>query len=118
MPLRISVFGFRSWQRTLGVKQRYSTMMKYDTELLFVRACGKGVKGIIPVDLKGWEHSRYFKAVANCIKATGLPLVDMSGSDVARSCFLPYDPQAYINHKYKDDVEENIFRPRLGESPF
>ena len=55
---------------------------------------------------------------ANCIKATGLPLVDMSGSDVARSCFLSYDPQAYINHKYKDDVEENIFRPRLGECPF
>ena len=58
------------------------------------------------------------KAVTNCIKATGLPLVDMSGSDVARSCFLPHDPQAYINPKYKDDVKENIFRPRLGECPF
>lgn len=73
---------------------------------------------IIPVDLKGWEHSRFFKAVANCIRATGLPKVDMSGSDVARACFLPYDPQAYINPKYNEYVKENIFRPRLGECPF
>ena len=85
---------------------------------LFVSPSGNGLKWIIPVDLKGWEHSRYFKAVTNCIKATGLPLVDMSGSDVVRSCFLPHDPQAYINPKYKDDVEENIFRPRLGKCPF
>lgn len=72
----------------------------------------------------GWVSAKQIpvhkinKALAFCIKATGLPLVDMSGSDVARSCFLPHDPQAYINPKYKDDVEENIFRPRLGECPF
>ena len=77
-----------------------------------------GLKWIIPVDLKGWEHSRFFMAVANCIRATGLPKVDMSGSDVARACFLPYDPQAYINPKYNEYVKENIFRPRLGECPF
>ena len=100
------------------LKQQLLNHEYFDTELLFVSPSGNGLKWIIPVDLKGWEHSRYFKAVANCIKATGLPLVDMSGSDVARSCFLSYDPQAYINHKYKDDVEENIFRPRLGECPF
>ena len=100
------------------LKQQLLNHEYFDTELLFVSPSGNGLKWIIPVDLKGWEHSRYFKAVANCIKATGLSLVDMSGSDVARSCFLSYDPQAYINHKYKDDVEENIFRPRLGECPF
>lgn len=101
----------------LELKQQLLNHEYFDTELLFVSPSGNGLKWIIPVDLKGWEHSRYFKAVANYIKATGLPLVDMSGSDVARSCFLPYDPQAYINHKYKDDVEENIFRPRLGKCP-
>ena len=95
------------------LKQQLLNHEYFDTELLFVSPSGNGLKWIIPVDLKGWEHSRYFKAVANCIKATGLPLVDMSGSDVARSCFLSYDPQAYINHKYKDDVEE-IFSPKIG----
>ena len=90
----------------------------FDTELMFTSPSGDGVKWIIPIDLKGWEHSRYFKAVANCIESTGLPPVDKSGSDVARSCFLPYDPQAYINPKYSEYVEENIFRPRVGECPF
>ena len=105
-------------ENIMELKQKLLNYEYFDTELLFVSPSGNGLKWIIPVDLKGWEHSRYFKAVANCIKATGLPLVDMSGSDVARSCFLSYDPQAFINHKYKDDVEENIFRPRLGECPF
>ncbi len=90
----------------------------FDTELLFTSLSGDGVKWIIDVELKGWEHSRFFRAVANCIKATGLPAADMSGSDVARACFLPYDPQAFINQRYTDYVEENIFRPRLGECPF
>ena len=71
----------------------------FDTELMFTSPSGDGVKWIIPIELKGWEHARLFKAVANCIKSTGLPPVDNSGSDVARSCFLPYDPQAYINPK-------------------
>ena len=105
-------------ENIMELKQKLLNHEYFDTELLFVSPSGNGLKWIIPVDLKGWEHSRYFKAVTNCIKATGLPLVDMSGSDVARSCFLPHDPQAYINPKYKDDVEENIFRSRLGECPF
>ena len=70
------------------LKQQLLNHEYFDTELLFVSPSGNGLKWIIPVDLKGWEHSRYFKAVTNCIKATGLPLVDMSGSDVARSCLL------------------------------
>lgn len=105
-------------ENIVELKQQLLNHEYFDTELLFVSPSGNGLKWIIPVDLKGWEHSRYFKAVANCIKATGLPSVDISGSDVARSCFLPYNPQAYINHKYKDDVEENLFCPRLGECPF
>ena len=100
------------------VKQQLLNHEYFDTELLFTSPSGNGLKWIIPVDLKGWEHSRFFKAVTNCVRATGLPMVDMSGNDVARACFLPYDPQAYINPKYNEYVEENIFRPRLGEYPF
>lgn len=90
----------------------------FDTELLFVSPSGNGLKWIIPVALQGMEHSRYFKAVANCLESSGLPKVDRSGCDVSRSCLLPYDPNAYINPKYEEDVKENIFRARLGECPF
>lgn len=74
-------------ENIMELKQKLLNHEYFDTELLFVSPSGNGLKWIIPVDLKGWEYSRYFKAVTNCIKATGLPLVDMSGSDVARSCF-------------------------------
>ncbi len=90
----------------------------FETELLFTSPSGNGLKWIISVELEDWEHSRVFKAVVNCLNATGLPPVDMSGSDVARACFLSYDPQAYINPKYKDYAKENIFRQRMGECPF
>lgn len=100
------------------LKQRLIHHEYFDTELLFVSPSGNGLKWIIPVDLRGCGHSRYFKAVARCIEATTGVSPDPSGSDVSRSCFLPYDPDAYINPKYADYVKENLFRPRVGECPF
>ena len=54
---------------------------------------------------KDYEHlatylQTYFKAVCNYLKQTYQLEVDGSGKDVARACFLPYDPQVYINPKY------------------
>lgn len=101
-----------------GLKNQLLQHEYFDTELMFTSPSGNGVKWIISVELKGWEHSRFFKAVTNCLRATGLPPVDMSGCDVARSCFLPYDPQAYINPKYEVYGKENLFCPNVGECPF
>lgn len=101
-----------------GLKRRLLENEYFDTELMFVSPSGDGLKWVIAVELQGWEPRRFFKAVANCLHSCGLPEVDKSGSDVARSCFLPHDPDAYINPKYKDYVKENIFRPRMGECPF
>ena len=101
-----------------GLKRRLLENEYFDTELMFVSPSGDGLKWIIAVELQGWEHSRFFKAVVNCLESCGFPDVDKSGSDVARSCFLPHDPHAYINPKYKEYVKENIFRPRMGECPF
>ena len=49
----------------MELKQKLLNHEYFDTELLFVSPSGNGLKWIIPVDLKGWEHFRYFKAVAN-----------------------------------------------------
>ncbi len=90
----------------------------FDTELMFTSPSGDGVKWIIPVELQGLEHKKFFGAVVNCLRATGLPEVDTSGKDVARACFLPHDPEAFINPKYQEYVE-NPFRPtELVECPF
>ena len=100
------------------LKRRLLANEYFDTELMFVSPSGDGLKWIVAVELQGWEHSRFFKAMSNCLESSGLPEVDRSGSDVARSCFLPHDPHAYINPKYEEYVKENIFRPRMGECPF
>ena len=81
---------------------------------MFTSPSGNGVKWIVEVDLQGWEHSRFFKSMINCLKATELPHVDISGSDVARACFLPYDPDVFIHPKFQDHAKETFYTPAVG----
>lgn len=90
----------------------------FETELLFRSPSGDGLKWIILVFREGWEHSRFFNAVFNYLVANGYPEPDKSGSDVSRSCFIPHDPEAYINPKYNNVKDENFFTRRMGECPF
>lgn len=90
----------------------------FETELLFHSPSGDGLKWIIQVFRMGWEHSRFFNAVFNYLVANGYPEPDKSGSDVSRSCFIPHDPEAFINPKYNNVKYENFFTRRMGECPF
>ena len=91
----------------------------FETELLFRSPSGDGLKWVIDIERKGWEHSRFYNAVYNYLVASGYPEPDKSGSDVARSCFIPYDPNAFINLKYNDyEKKENFFTGEVGECPF
>jgi hypothetical protein len=83
----------------------------FDTQLLFRSPSGDGLKWVISISphsgeptvatdreqLGGFSHSEYFAAVANYILQTYGITVDKSGRDISRACFLPHDPQAYIN---------------------
>ena len=82
----------------------------FETQLLFVSPSGDGIKWIISIsppvgDLGGFSHSNYFAAVANYILQTYGVEVDKSGRDISRACFLPHDPQAYINPLYKPSTK-------------
>ncbi len=70
----------------------------FDTQLLFRSPSGDGLKWIIPIDTSQTTHGNYFAAVANYILQTYGVAVDKSGRDISRACFLPHDPQAFINH--------------------
>ena len=72
----------------------------FETELLFVSPSGDGLKWIIPIELTKVKHQDYFKAVANYILHTYQLEVDQSGKDISRACFLPHDPEIFINPKY------------------
>jgi hypothetical protein len=69
----------------------------FDTQLLFRSPSGDGLKWIISIDTKTATHGDYFAAVANYILQTYGVAVDKSGRDISRACFLPHDPQAFIN---------------------
>lgn len=97
-----------------ALKQQLLEHEYFDTILMFTSPSGNGVKWIVEVDLQGWEHSRFFKSMANCLKATGLPPVDISGSDVARACFLSYDPDVYIHPQFQDYAKETLYTPAVG----
>lgn len=72
----------------------------FETEMLFVSPSGDGLKWIIPIDITEATHQNFFQAIANYIREVYRLEVDKSGKDVSRACFLPHDPEVYINPKY------------------
>ena len=72
----------------------------FETQLAFVSPSGNGLKWIIQIDLSKADHPTYFKAVSNYIKHEYDVVVDNTGKDVSRACFLPCDPDVYINPKH------------------
>ena len=73
----------------------------FETALLFRSPSGDGVKWIIEARRGTLSHSDYFRAVASYITDVYGTQPDKSGKDIARACFLPYDPNAYINPNYR-----------------
>jgi len=69
----------------------------FDTLLLFVSPSGDGLKWIIEIDTRKAPHGEYFASVANYILQTYSVEVDKSGKDISRACFIPFDPNAFIN---------------------
>jgi hypothetical protein len=81
----------------------------FDTQMLFVSPSGDGLKWIISIDTNQSTHSNYFAAVANYIQQTYGVEVDKSGRDISRACFLPHDPQAYINPRLLNSCNSQKF---------
>lgn len=80
-----------------GVREMLLHDDYFDTMLLFRSPSGNGLKWIVEIDVIKYNHDDYFCGIANYIsKQYGIE-VDMSGKDVCRACFLPFDPNAYIN---------------------
>ena len=67
------------------------------TLLAFRSPSGDGLKWVIPIDLEKADYATWFKAISIYIEKTYSVKPDQSGSDIARACFLTYDPEAYIN---------------------
>ncbi|MBE6269584.1 MAG: hypothetical protein E7101_01355 [Prevotella ruminicola] len=82
--------------------QRFVGDTFLETELCFVSPKGCGVKWIftLPQQWLSLTVKQQFEAARMHIIFHYGVEVDVSGSDVCRACFLPYDPQCYINPKH------------------
>ncbi len=80
-----------------NVKQQLLNDPYNETVLLFVSPSGDGLKWIISIDTHKETHENYFIAVRNYLTYTYNLEVDKSGKDIARACFIPHDPEVYLN---------------------
>ena len=86
---------------TRVVRQQLLEDPYFETELLFTSPSGDGLKWIVRIDIENASHENYFKAIRNYLNHTYQIEVDKSGKDVARACFIPHAPEAFINPKHK-----------------
>lgn len=89
-----------NWQ---VVKQLLLADPFFDTELLFRSPSGNGLKWLIPINYIEDSQEHWFNAINNYLKTTYGLTADKSGKDLSRACFLPYDPEIYINPQYLGD---------------
>lgn len=75
---------------------------RLSTVLCFISPTGTGVKAAIWMDpQKELKYPDYFKWVYQYILFTYGIEIDTSGSDICRACYLPYDPECYLNPNIK-----------------
>ena len=69
-------------------------------DLMFDSPSGTGFKSLVSINIMQHQHHKWFEALAKYLKRRYDLEVDKSGKDVARACFLPYDPNVYIHPLY------------------
>lgn len=69
----------------------------FETMLLFRSPSGDGIKWVIPIEPGELSHERYFESLWWYCRKTYRVVPDRQCRDVGRACFLPWDPEAYIN---------------------
>jgi hypothetical protein len=94
------VFDFDHVDDLNGLKATLLADSCLDTALLYTSPSGKGLKWLASVDLKLATHEEYFKAIQNYLELSYGIKADASGKDIARCCFLSYDPEVFIHPKY------------------
>ena len=70
----------------------------FDTLLLFRSPSGNGLKWIIRINIQdSSQHEEFFESLACYCQQTYGISPDEHCKDIGRACFLPYDPDAYID---------------------
>jgi VirE N-terminal domain. len=74
---------------------------RYETDLLFISPRGHGLKWFIHAgDMGGMCLADYFRRVSKYVQFEYGYVLDESGKDIPRPCYLSHDPDCYINPRY------------------
>ena len=77
---------------------------RFKTALLFVSPSGDGLNWVIDAGNRdGLTRREYIERVGLYTLGEYSYYPDMQGIDVARACFLPHDPECYLNPDYRDE---------------
>lgn len=109
------VIDFDHIPNAAGLVKRLANDTNFETVLAFRSPSGDGVKWIValPDTLKPdgtpFTYGEFFTILSNYSKRTYGIEADPSGKDICRACFLPHDPDAFINPLYiENDIEYDI----------
>ena len=70
----------------------------FETQLLFTSPSGDGLKWVVTIEVSEENpHEKWFQAIGNYLAETYRLIVDPSGKDVCRACFLPFDGECYCH---------------------
>ena len=69
----------------------------FETELLFTSPSGDGVKWVTHIDLARCDFRTWYRAISNYLKQTYGLTADSSGVNISRACYLPHDPEVFVN---------------------
>lgn len=88
-------------ERLASLREALKSDPRFVTELLFTSPRGHGLKWFIRVgDMDGMALKDYFRRVSRYLQFEYGVIIDESGKDVARACYLGHDPDCYINPGY------------------
>ena len=98
-----------------GLVKRLANDTNFETILAFRSPSGDGVKWIVALpdtnkpDGSPFTYGEFFTILSNYSKKIYGIEADPSGKDICRACFLPHDPDAFLNPLYiENDIEYDI----------
>ena len=98
-----------------GLVKRLANDTNFETILAFRSPSGDGVKWIVALPDTNkpggtpFTYGEFFTILSNYSKKIYGIEADPSGKDICRACFLPHDPDAFINPLYiENDIEYDI----------
>jgi len=98
------VFDFDGVEDVQRLRNMLISDSELETALLFVSPSGNGIKWVVEIDLQLGTHQQFYDGIKNYLESSySIKRLDKSGRDVARACFLPHDPEVYINPKFVEN---------------